>query len=625
MKKLKYYFDNIVSKGTGALMALLLLASVIFVLILAVIAVIYARLNPDILENYAGAESVEGLDSLTATFWFVFHHVLAPGEALELIIQSPFLIFVIMTLATLWGIIVFSLIVSFISSAFNDKLEALRQGRNQVVEKNHTLILDYNESVPILIAEFIEAQENFRKKIVVILSEKDPVEVLRDIHAQTPKSKSIKIIIRMGNPARKEDLEMVSAATAKSIIITTQNDIAVIKQILALKKTNMFALHDSSYIVAMVEDAHNLEVIEKIGEGRIETIYLEELKSKVFARSCLHPGLSHVYKEIFSFAGNELYLDIKENFVGKPLKELYTKMEGGYVLGVLKNQVSYINPDLSMPVKAEDKLIILAESHGTYEFIDKAQKSFADSMNNEPYINSSRRVLGIGFNANVPGVILDMEKYVGANSKLTLIVPNQNAKNALETALKNASNFDYEILIGNTHSHEVLSQFHYENYDTLAVFANDDNVMDTPDEETLLTLLHLQEFKKSSEKFPTIVVELKENKSVDTLEYVDVDDFIVSNILISKLMAQVSENRYLYTVIKELVSDYGQEFYLRRAAAYIQTDQKYPMYALVEAALLKNEIFIGYKKKGGPIILNPSKYAEVQIEKNDRIIVAAKN
>lgn len=625
MKRLKYYFDNIISRGTASLMLLLVLASVLFVFVLAIISYGYISLNPSVMENYAGSESLEGLNNLAAAFWFIFHHVVAPGEALELIVESPFLIFLIMVAATFWGVIVFSLIISFISSAFNDKLESLRQGRNLVVEKNHTLILDYNESVPILIEEFIEAHENERKKTVVILSEKDPVDVLKDIQAQTPKSKSIKIIVRMGNPTRKEDLDLVSASTADSIIVTTQNDIAVIKQILAIKKTQMFQLNPSSFIVVMVQDASNFDVIQKIGDGRIEIIYLEELKSKVFARSCLHPGLSHVYKEIFSFAGNEIYLDIKPEFIGKTFKELCERIDGAYIIGILKSNQAYINPEADTVVTPEDQVILLAESFGTYSFSNIEHKDFSKVFEDKDYTNSSRKVLGIGYNSNLPEVISDMEKYVGPNSEFTLLVPTLDAKNELETVLNQSSNFTYHIVVGNTHSYEVLKEFKYEEYDTLAVFANDHNLMDTPDEETLLTLLHLQEFKKEVSKFPTIVVELRENKSVDTLEYVDVDDFIVSNILISKLMAQVSENRFLYSVIKELVSDYGHEFYLRRAEAYIKTGTTYPVYALVGAAMNKNEIFIGYKKRGEPVMLNPSKYESVNLSEYDRIIVTAKD
>ncbi len=623
MKKLKYYFDNIVSRGTGALMALLVVVSLAVVFLLALIAYLYVLFNPALVESYAGADSMEGLNSLVSAFWFTFHHVIAPGEELEPIIESPLIVFLIMTLATFWGIIVFSLIISFISSAFNDKLESLRRGRNLVVEKGHTLILDYNESVPILIEEFIEAFENRRKSVIVILSENDPVEVLRDIHAQTPKAKGIKVIVRMGNPTRKEDLEMVSAGTAKSIIIATQNDMSVIKQILALKKTDLYLDSNPSYVVAMVQDFHNLDVVQKIGDGKVEVIYLEELKSKVFARSCLHPGLSHVYKQIFSFVGNEIYLDIKEEFKGKTFKELSERMEGGSLIGILHDGTPLLNPPADTVVESADKAIILAESFGAYHYSNAAHKDYRTAYETGPYVNAPRKILGLGFNSNVPYVIEDMEKYVGDGSELTLLVPNEAAKKKIEAKFKSTTNFQLNVIVGTAHSHRTLEQFAFDQYDTLAVFANDQKVMESADEETLLTLLHLQEFKKKFSTFPTIVVELRENKSVESLEYVDVDDFMVSNILISKIMAQVSEDRYLYAVINELVSEYGQEFYLKRVSAYLKPGSAYPVYALVNAVIQKNEVFIGYKKHKEPIVLNPSKYEEIEFGPQDRVIVAA--
>lgn len=623
MKKIRYYFDNIVSRGTGALMALLVFVSLGVVFLLSLIAYLYLLFNPSVIEDYAGADSIEGLNSLISAFWFTFHHVIAPGEELEIIIQSPWVVFLIMTMATFWGIIVFSLIISFISSAFNDKLESLRRGRNLVVEKGHTLILDYNESVPILIEEFIEAFENQKKSVIVILSEIDPVEVLRDIHSQTPKSKKIKVIVRMGNPTRKEDLEMVSAGTAKSIIIATQNDISVIKQVLALKKTDTYLETNPSYIVAMVQDYHNLEIVQKIGEGKIEVIYLEELKSKVFARSCLHPGLSNVYKEIFSFIGNEIYLDIKEEFKGKTFKELIERIEGGSLIGILHQGVVSLNPPKNTVIGENDKAIILAESFGSYEYSSAPHQDYDSAFETANYINSPRNILGLGYNSNVPYVIDDMEKYVGEGSKLTILVPNENAKKKIESKFKSTINLQFNVIVGTAHSHKVLEQFSFDQFDTLAVFANDHKNIESADEETLMTLLHLQEYKKKYSSFPTIVVELRENRSVESLEYVDVDDFIVSNILISKIVAQVSEDRHLYAVINELVSEYGQEFYLKRISGYLKPGKAYPIYALVNAALNKNEVFIGYKKYQAPIVLNPSKYEEIEFGPLDRMIVAS--
>lgn len=625
MKKIKYYFDNIVSRGTAPLMLLLLLTSLLFVFLLSLIAYIYLALNPLVLENYANARSIEGLNSIGTAFWYTFHHVIAPGNALELIIESPIFIFAVMIVATLWGIIVFSLIISFISSAFNDKLESLRRGRNPVIESDHTLILDFNDSVPILIGEFIEANETKRKKVIVILSEKDPVEVLREIQSQVPNMKSVKIIVRMGNPTRKEDLEMVSASTARSVIITTQNDIHVIKQILALKKTSLFKHSPSSFIVVMIQDTHILDVVKRIGEGRIEVIFLEELKSKVFARSCLHPGLSHVYKRIFSFVGNEIYLDIKPEFLGKTFSELCEYIEGGYIIGILKDGNPKINPPLDMSVEHGDKIIILAETIGNYEFSTHKHQSFKSSFRDQPYVDTPKKVLGIGFNTNVPEIISDMEKYLGEKSDLTILVPDEQARIGLEESFNEVSKFKHQVVVGNTYSQEILSEFHYETYDTVALFSNDNSKLESTDDETLLTLLHLQEFKQKTPNFPSIVVDLKENKSVDTLEYVDVDDFIVSNILISKLMAQVSEDRYLYSIIKELVSDYGQEFYLKRTSEYIVPGHTYPVYALVRAALNKNEVFIGYKKDDEPVVLNPSKYEMLEVTEKDRIIVVSDN
>jgi hypothetical protein len=208
MKKIKYYFDNLVARGIPSLMGILILATLIFVLIMGTLAY-----------NVA----LEWDESYPVTLWYTLNHIIDPGYlfgAGGAVEGIPFLF--IMTLATFWGILVYSLIISFVSSAFFDKLDALRAGRSQIVESGHTVILDFNESVPIMMQEITEANKEGEKRIVVILADVDPTETLAEIYAITEKHKNTKIIVRKGLITRLDDLEMVAIGQAKSVIIATK-------------------------------------------------------------------------------------------------------------------------------------------------------------------------------------------------------------------------------------------------------------------------------------------------------------------------------------------------------------------------------------------------------------------
>jgi hypothetical protein len=163
------------------------------------------------------------------------------------------------------------------------------------------------------------------------------------------------------------------------------------------------------------------------------------------------------------------------------------------------------------------------------------------------------------------------------------------------------------------------------NYDTIAIFANKDVSEESADAETLLTLLHLDTLRKKQKVDPSIVLEIEEPENSDALEYIRVDDFLISNLLVSKIMTQISQNRNLNSVIQELVSEEGNEFYLKRINAYVPVNQSLPFYALIQAAQLRNEVVVGYKRFGEEVVLNPSKFETFKFNDKDRLVLVARN
>lgn len=611
MKRIKYYFDNLVARGIPSLMGILILATLIFVLIMGTIAY-----------NVA----LEWDESYPVTLWYTLNHIIDPGYlfgAGGAVEGIPFLF--IMTLATFWGILVYSLIISFVSSAFFDKLDALRAGRSQIVESGHTVILDFNESVPIMMQEITEANKEGEKQIVVILADVDPTETLAEIYAVTEKHKNTKIIIRKGLITRLDDLEMVAVGQAKSVIIASKNDITVIRTILALKQTSFFQ-EKSSHAVCKVSEYNNVQVINEISEGQVEVIYLAQLKSKVFARTCLHPGLSSIYKNIFSFLGEEIYFDTKEEFIGKTFDELVQTLEGGSAIGILRGKKSLLNPNNQEVFKPNDQLIIIATDSGKYQLDTSPHENFSDFFKKDKYVNTGRNILTIGYNKNVPYVLADMDKYVGPKSKLTMLVPNEQNKEHLESKVS-VTNFEhFEIIVGKTFKYDVLSELSVDHYDTIAIFANQDITEEHADAETLLSLLHIDSMRKNLQTRPSIILEIEESVNAEALEYLDVDDFLISNLLVSKIMTQIAYDRNLNKVIQELVGEERNEFYLKRVNAYVPLNKELPFYACIQAAQLRDHIVVGFKKYQQPVVLNPSKNLQITFDHpQDRLVVVARS
>ena len=111
------------------------------------------------------------------------------------------------------------------------------------------------------------------------------------------------------------------------------------------------------------------------------------------------------------------------------------------------------------------------------------------------------------------------------------------------------------------------------------------------------------------------------------------DDFIVSANLISLLLAQVSENKYLNAVFADLFDSDGSEIYLKFARDYVETGRPINFYTIVEAARQRNEVAIGYRivanandsEKQYGIKVNPNKSDTITFTAEDRIIVVSED
>ena len=215
-----------------------------------------------------------------------------------------------MLIVTIGGIFIVSILIGTITSGLESRLAELRKGRSRVIEENFTLILGWSSKVYSIIGELLIANENQKDPCIVILSERDKIEMEDDIRAKFPSTRNTRVICRSGNPLDLDDLAVVDPHSARSIIVlapeTENPDIHVIKSVLAI--TNNPARKQEPYhIVAEIREPRNLEAAALVG-GK-EAIYVqgEDLIARVTAQTCRQSGLSVVYTELLDFDGAEIY------------------------------------------------------------------------------------------------------------------------------------------------------------------------------------------------------------------------------------------------------------------------------------------------------------------------------
>jgi hypothetical protein len=111
---------------------------------------------------------------------------------------------------------------------------------------------------------------------------------------------------------------------------------------------------------------------------------------------------------------------------------------------------------------------------------------------------------------------------------------------------------------------------------------------------TLVTLLHLRDIAEKDETPFSIISEMLDLRNRELAEAAKVDDFIVSEHLISLMTTQLSENRELFAVFTDIFDPEGAEIYLKPIGDYVHGTAR-QLYTVVEAAKRRGETAIGYR------------------------------
>ncbi|MEW6094560.1 MAG: hypothetical protein AB1531_11425, partial [Chloroflexota bacterium] len=225
-QRFQYFFDNYMSRGTVALIGGLAFVSLLLIAAAGLIIAIGGRLL---------APEGSNPPSFIEAVWLSLMRTLDAGTMGG---DAGWGFRLIMLGVTLGGIFIVSTLIGVLTAGVEGKLDELRKGRSQVLESGHTLILGWSAQVFTILSELMVANENIRNARIVVLADKDKVEMEDEIRTRVETVGRTKVICRSGSPIDLTDLEIGSPHTAKSIIVLPPEDddpdTYVIKTVLAL-------------------------------------------------------------------------------------------------------------------------------------------------------------------------------------------------------------------------------------------------------------------------------------------------------------------------------------------------------------------------------------------------------
>lgn len=621
MDRVRYWFDNFMSKGTLALLAGLAVASALMIFTVVAFLAVTGQTENISVGELAWMGLLRTLDTGTMG-----------GDA-----GSP--IFLLgMLVITIGGVFTVSTLIGVLNNGLEDKLDELRKGRSRVVESNHTVILGWSQQVFSIISELVAANANLPKSCIVILGDKDKVEMEEEIADRIDSLGKTRLVCRTGSPIDLGDLKIVSLDTAKAIIIlapeTDDPDSSVIKTLLAI--TNSPNRKSEPYhIVAEIRDPKNMEVARMVGKDEAELVLVGDLISRIIAQTCRQSGLSVVYTELLDFGGDEIYFKAEPALTGKTFGEAMLAYDDSTVIGVrAKDKVPQLNPPMDTRLGAGDQLVVIAEDDDKIILSGKSDVGIKHNAirTRQPAAPEPERTLVLGWNWRAPSIINELDNYVAANSVALIVADFEQGEEELNRLCAGLKNQTVTYQVGDTNDRRTLDELKIETYKHVIVLSYSDTLEEqAADARTLITLLHLRDIGQRAGQSFSIVSEMLDIRNRTLAEVTRADDFIVSDKLISLMLSQIAENKYLNAVFADIFDPEGSEIYLKPAANYVALNEAVNFYTVVEAARRRGEVALGYRlqvnaknpEKAYGVVVNPDKSANVTFGDLDKIVVLA--
>ena len=641
---LRYRFDLTLSRGSGALIGWLGLVTLVFVMLTSVLlhAAISANSDQGVQDN-----------SFIENSWRSLMRTLDPGTVTG---DEGWWIRGASLFITIIGIFIFSTLIGLIASVIDRSIEGLRKGRGIVPETGHTLVLGWSEKLHTIISELEVANENRRSACVVVLADRDRVEMEDEISARRPQQvahrrfldllgalvgrrSGTRIVCRTGNPADPGDLKLVQPLVARSIIVLSDvemesPDAQTTKVLLGLMSFNREL--EGMHVLAEFAGSENADALSEATGGRVRTVVSSDLIARMTAQICRQAGLGAVYQELLDFDGDEIYFHDDPALAGRSWFQVLQSYDTSSPIGLryADGRVE-LNPDTDVVLAAGDRVIAISEDDDTLVLAaSPTHTPRADIVARVTPPLAPDHLLMVGWNDLSPRMLAHLARSVPDGSTVDVVV-DPKLVTIQPGEVQSTGNLKVSVSEADTSRIEPLREvLDARDYERIVLVGYRKLAPPDADARTLLGLVHARRILDADHgnHGTSIVAELLEPRSVELGRVANPDDFVVSERLTSLLLAQLSENGELDEVFAELLDGTGVEVTMRPIARYLDeaamTGAPVQWRDIVRAAALLGEAPIGTMVPGsgvgfGGVRINPAASEAVEVTPHAQVIVVA--
>lgn len=637
--KLHYRVDEFIGGGAGKQLAFLAFLTIGLVLGFTAIGVV---LQLGVEEGFSG----NFLERVYETAWFYFGRVIDAGTFTA---DSGIVNRVVSTTVSILGVIVAGLLISALAGNFQERLESIRRGGADVMEDDHFLILGWSEKIYSVLDQLSEAYAQKGKIVCVVMAEKDKVEMEEALYDHVKYQERIKIVVRSGSSTSLGDLEKVSFAQAQAVVVLVDQadvedpdkaDARVMKTLMAVfNHPESRARKEPLRVTAEVMQSHNQELAVIASNGHAKVVKTNEMISKIILQTARIPGLSLVYDELLRFEGNEIHFKKFPQLTGKRFGDILLDFPNACVVGVAKSDGSghTLNPPADHVIGADEEILLLAQDSNI------PQRNYVGPLNPAqfPPIESGAKkpvehLLILGWNPKIFPILKEFDDYVAEGSTVTLVNSLTEEERMAQIAdhCGELGTIAVRHLVGQFTSRALMDELNPQNYPNVMVLGDAVEAKDAESADTraIIALLLLRDARRRSSLAPNqrVCSEILEPKNRELAATTQINDIVISNEMVSMVLAQITYEPRVQAVLEDLLKSEGSEVYLKPLQFYCPPEQPVTWEYLLLAAKARGELALGIQiyedapdKKYG-LVLNPeNRQTAILPKQGDRLIVLA--
>lgn len=348
----------------------------------------------------------------------------------------------------------------------------------------------------------------------------------------------------------------------------------------------------------------------------ITTLQTNAVLAKLIAHACTQTGISACFQEIFNFEGAEFYLTEIDGIDGMTFGDVTARLEGGVPVGVLRDSEIALNPGAAHVLNKTDRILVFSEERDSARLGAGAPEPLPEVEPLPLPAGEGTGALIFGHNETLPVILRELP--VDVNKVCIVSKVSQDEREALDAVASDRSLFlrYAQDEVGTEAALLALAR----SAEHVVILNRHELEPEEADMEAIFLLLNLRDIRARYGLRFNITVEMRREHNQKLVSGGDHTDFIVSSSVSSLILAQLAENPELYGVFKEILSNAGNEIYIKNAAQMRLTG-RHTVRALRRRLLERGYILLGWLDEGGESRFNPPLDGALELTQGDGLIV----